>query len=1307
MLQYNATQMFIETFDSVANNNNNNNNYPHNNKLLSSAVRYNNRKVFEHLLKHPNIRPDFESLAELFRRDNFDLLQQYLTPFTQQSIHECLSVSGLIKAVVTGNESLVRLLLQHMTIDMHSNGLIDPFKFIRGRGISVAMLKVLHEEFGCLYSLKTLKSEALRHSVKYNQMDSVQYILENHPSWVIEDPLISSYLCQCAKQGNIEMFQLLMRSVRITRYLRNDINHVVKVAWDHGHVEFIKYIFEKYIGNTIITKNSEHYVRACFETPPNPSSMDPAKLRVTLLAAIRHDDLVSVEANVNMVVELDAKTCRKMSKEMANAISCNRATQMRFSGLSIFNMVKAMAQPESNITADIVSQFIVNCRHKVPTYLNEAMILAAGHSAQVMQLLHTQLNIAYSPQCFRHAIKRCCRETLCLLFPQTEIMKDDAVKTMACELLQCGSLDDVTFLLNHMDYIRQDPSILDDAMCNDHWDVVEYVVKLYTREQLEGVPIQSAVDQALIQDRPDFIQSLQQLSIFEHLDTKIMVRPSLENLTQLAKYNAYHSLEYHFNSPLFNGMSVSHRLRTIHSILNKGYKCGATRVIKLCTDQIDALVNQHQQQQRQQLHTIDTAMNPQCSYQLETTVHSVFRDRKLGMFIMEHVGLVHKSLGVESDQVIKGSKLLENHCLIDYIQYGATEWFLQSYTSRTFDNNTIVNTELLDMAYTMCDQRAVDVLMANTRMSIARRSATFVKNVSTCTHPEWERLFDQYVLITFQSGRLEIPLDFVQHPSFLRKLIQCDAKLDTSKYTEVENLSWITKPWALEKVELLDQHVFRYFVESTAMTRLFEDRSGYVQSFINEICSCGRGDYLDLVLSRIRLEDQSFSLESSLSCSISHGHLAMVERIFNELKAFGTIMATDFILVALSQQHLGVANFILDQLPSDRIKSINILVINSNLLSVDLIERLMAIPQIILNCKNILGNAIKIGNKVLVDKLLEESNNDKWKTLISDYRGALSCAIEKRDMELVKRIMAKDQTIKPTIDHLCSLLEVVGLPGDNKISMESFIEFANIVNPEPRSFSSRNIVRLLLIASSKSISVIKWIINHFTTYTNDEDSHPNSVVHNMSCRDLESMMNNCYKQSDFESIDYVVQLASVTKHKLINIIKVENCNASVLAHLFDKGYISVDDIVNDKTQSLTRLVDYSMVRGDTDIIRVVYQNCTSPSQLKRYLPSLRRINDATKRNYHQLLCYLFEGDRASESTSPFERVGWKPNMLVPLLNSIRHKSCRGGNLKIIAMCDRLLASYGKTSLTTGAILKRRELEEMIDNNPSQHKVIKL
>ncbi|GAM26932.1 hypothetical protein SAMD00019534_101070 [Acytostelium subglobosum LB1] len=1190
MLRFNATQMFIKTFDSVAQH------YPFDYALLSEAVIHNNTTVFRHLCKHPKMLQYYFNITgpRKLPKDNMALL-----PI----------------AVDTGNEHVVRLLLHHLNIVDHS---LEDFKKFKRPGVSVGILRVLHEEFNCLFRFKILWQKALTHSVKCNMIDSVQYIIDNMP-WPepypsAYDQLMYTCLDRCAKACNIDMLQLLYKSHSIGQFIKDSKLRLITHAIDYGHQSFVDHLTQ-IVG---LGTKSIFYI--------------------TPMSAIRNDDIVGAESLQGMQkydVSVSERLFRRMSRAMAEYL-VSPQSKIRLDSNSLINMSEAVGKPGSHITADLVIQFIANHTSPNDTFMEEVMLSAAGYSAEVLRHIVLRFPFYFENEHLIKALDHGCQETIVYIIQTMKLNPnaDDKYKLekSALRYLSAGSLEIITIMLDRIKFVRTNTHIFLYAMMNEDPKVFEHVINLCTLDQLDNSILELIINQSFQCNKPNNLKLLQDRFGHEHIQPII---PSLKLLHHMAELNAYHSLEHHFNtSSTFTNMPITHRLRIIYSTMNAGYKHGMTRVIKLCADLIKSINHSFNQ-----LKQVDNVCTVTCSRQVETAVHFVLGDMKLGMLIMEQVGVVHKSLGVEAKHVIKGAQLMDRHCLNDYIKYGATEWFLKAYSPSLFSNTYLCNTTLLETALERCEPRVVNVLLANPIMTvrdIPKLNMRFISKVSSCSHPDWEMMFDQYILITCQGDTLEFEddagvLSCVQHPSFLRKLIECDVKLKTigkSSY-ELDNIAqgWLTKPWAMDMFLLLIQHslispdlhynlyimaidhgvtsIFNYYSEKALVGLLNKSiGSKAAMDIMEHCCIHGRLEYLVSVLPMI---NERFPINHTSSFSV--------------------------VSSALVGGHMDIVNFILDNLSSsssstkDGMHLVN--KIHYNIMSVELIDRLMAHPHITCKLANVMGAAVRFGNKPVIRKMMDLHSN---KIVCTDYRYALDMAM---------RVLR--------LEHY-------------KLSEEVFLEITNNIQKGKTYMPSLILSKLLGIASKKSLAAIKMVMDYYSRIGIDE-------INKLGISNFSSYISNSIHRDDIESVEYLIKLAKVeTNDQYYQLIEFGPLsNASILSHCYDRGYISVDD----KSEALLQMVDNACCQGYLDIIKVVHQRCITPAQLLRHLPSYLAIIKASLSNHHMMLSYLFEGDQV-DGVSSFERAQVKFNM-IRLLHTVRHHAYGPGNLKIIAMCDRLLS----------------------------------
>ncbi|GAM26939.1 hypothetical protein SAMD00019534_101140 [Acytostelium subglobosum LB1] len=651
MLRYNATQMFIDTFNSIDHDNCNPHPgpQPHTNTLAKEAIRYNNHEVFNHLCQYPSMHIDMNMLMDMHigasntllkdicKHGNINLLQQYLkvvgiTSRNHGLTTRMMKVKFVHYALFTGNAQFMRMLLQHLKItndnDQDKEGYNQwPQLKINNKhpGIKIEVLKVLHEEFNHLLvkGQTHLWHAALIHSVKSNMADSVQYILGNLtcPDRGLSLDLIDrdralfeDCLYQCAKAGNVKMVELILSHPGCERLLLiiNYFGYIDEAA-DRGHETFIKYLYQHHVCNRTIKYTGKemiiHYLGMKDDDHHHfdHDRLASSKLIVTPLAAIRNDDLASVRSMIDQIEELDVKICMRMSRAMAECITSPRPRTLNL-GANAINMIKAIDKPGSNITVDMACQFIENCTlesfTKYDMQLNGIRTLsyqAAKHPARLLQSLDKfkPPNQTYLRACLIIALKKGHHDTMSLILPRIDTLgglDTDYISKAAKLFVATGSLEDIIFMLEQHTFepIRHNPDIYTWAVDNERVEVFEHIIKqlavtsfdVNVDKQIQPI-IKSIIHRAYMADKPHIVGIVQQHFKLDSGVTWII--PTEHMLQDMAIHNAYHSLEYHFNSMTFAAMPTTTQLETINLIMYIAYQYGTTRVIKLCIGHIKAI----------------------------------------------------------------------------------------------------------------------------------------------------------------------------------------------------------------------------------------------------------------------------------------------------------------------------------------------------------------------------------------------------------------------------------------------------------------------------------------------------------------------------------------------------------------------------------------------------------------------------------------------------------------------------------------------------------------------------------------------
>ncbi|GAM19166.1 hypothetical protein SAMD00019534_023410 [Acytostelium subglobosum LB1] len=571
---------------------------------------------------------------------------------------------------------------------------------------------------------------------------------------------------RCAKAGNIIMFQRLINIfVGFEECLgKADLSELVKVACDHRQMDSLQYLINNHYPQNISIRSPISKIFRPLLIKDSSSSeptflaieeLDVAKIPMSLLAGIRSDDLEIVRSFILSgddegpigvdVFELDAKLCRRMSASMAALIVSPRIYRFKFGIQSLVSMVEVASKGKhaSNITVDIVCSFILNCDFDPHTdVIKSALVLAAGFSVQVLELIHKRfnINITQKSDILRNAIQMQCCETMSYLFKHLD---QKAISNIIffnhVDIFQHGTLECVTLLMDQYADFKESLLAISSSLQNDNIEVLEYVINQTSLKakdkQVEGYSLNDIIQSAPYNYRPKVIQLLEQR--FGPVTKSSLEIPSTTTLNQWHRSgNAHHIIGCLFNNS-FTKESRTDILRFLYTTLKQWTHY--THVVMLCTDHIKAITSLDSVGTLQ--HDVEvTPPTHLASSRLQTALHSVFKDHKLGVLIMSHVGHVHRSLSIPLDNVIKGSKLLDNHSLSDYLRYGATEWFLQSYSNSIFMSKThhqfVVNSSLLGQAFLKYDSKVIDALLTNPQIDDEggeRQHIEFVTNLSSCT----------------------------------------------------------------------------------------------------------------------------------------------------------------------------------------------------------------------------------------------------------------------------------------------------------------------------------------------------------------------------------------------------------------------------------------------------------------------------------------------------------------------------------------------------------------------------------------------
>ncbi|GAM24476.1 hypothetical protein SAMD00019534_076510 [Acytostelium subglobosum LB1] len=311
-----------------------------------------------------------------------------------------------------------------------------------------------------------------------------------------------------------------------------------------------------------------------------------------------------------------------------------------------------------------------------------------------------------------------------------------------------------------------------------------------------------------------------------------------------------------------------------------------------------------------------------------------------------------------------------------------------------------------------------------------------------------------------------------------------------------------------------------------------------------------------------------------------------------------------------------------------------------------------------------LNKAIMSGNREVINMLYCNR-----KDFSINFSLALEKASEVGDIDTI-RMIVNTLNLRTLYSEkvMINLIKQVGVSG-SKITEEVIVEIGKQFSFPNNSYI---VASLLIHASAISGSLVKTIINHFT-------SHGDKISdYNRFNFDVRPLLSEAFKAGKLDSIEYLLELAqAISKCELEEKLNTKDLfpydisNVSILSFLLEKGYLNVgvDRVGGGTTHSRTleQIVDNACSHGLVEIIHMIHQRCTTKEQLRRHLPSYHKLYEASMSNHHQVLSYLFEGDQ-----SPFIQAGVNQHSINSLLLEIKFNAWHQGNMKILAMCNRLI-----------------------------------
>ncbi|GAM22254.1 hypothetical protein SAMD00019534_054290 [Acytostelium subglobosum LB1] len=1233
-------------------------------------------------------------MLKIIKNGNVELFKTYLSlNGTSRSLSSALV--HFVPAIDTGNVDFVRLLLKHNFCRTEGS---DGGAFTRPGSISVDMLKMLHEEFDMLYVdvlYPNIMYMILFHCVRSNTPDSVQYFVEHLPT-------VNRFSLKLAlrkavklvgKHGNVEIFKSLCNTYIGAGPLigKDHVHKLLKDSLDHGHTDLIKHIYSLTMGDD----KTKDMIIGYFDglTKAGKTIPDSAKLRVTPSATIHKEDFDMIESLLPQVVTIDDDTWRRMSPRMATFITHPRHKQLPlFSQSNLEYLLDSIAHPECQIIEEIVLRFIDN----FPNSTSNAIVLfgrqqqlttAMDFSSLVAQKLHKTFNLPFDQHCLVKALDSRNHNMLSFIFDRTpadhlvQWSSDTDVKDALKQLILTSSLDIVVLVLDKLPSAITSKQVLGHALANSSLGVAQHVINMYTMSDIENNAHQMSL-MACMHDNQSGLDILVQY--FKDAG-KTLPLFTLHHLETASNYNCYHILENHFGSPEFNSLPKIQRLRILNIIMYRSLSRGHTRIIRHCQSLIN-LIQSNKKRDRDDTVCDDVPMAVHASLHLESLVHKVFNNNKLCKTIMDNISGIHKSLG--STHCMKGAELLSKHSLEEYIKHGASQWFKESY-NMSYNNMPLPNVHLLELAMLHPNKSILDTLLTNPMLAPHHEAEDFlnhlITNQSSCDHHDWERALDQYFVITSQiPSNVEIKgpaLSFIKHPAFLRKLISMGFKVEQLKDSMRHMVSsWLTEPWALEMFKLMREHslfslellsnilvqsvrlniivIVRYCLAELGLVHIFGTDD--IVNIQHRLLSCwshhGRPDQVemrDLILTHTFPSPDSITIQLQqelLLQAISGGNLTMCNKMISINDA--TPRGYYFHLSEALQHNTNVdlVNFILNIEPQpEDTKQFKVNCINSEILSIELINRLEEHPSILCSFEMVLSEAIKAGKK---DVILNDVDGKYSTDFMLAFKTALTCG----DIDTAKAILKRvpkpinSTTMSRSDQRLCfnKLVQMIISSKEpstsNKITGPDIIELIVGLN-DVYALVMSVFNRIIFAASFVSFDLLKHVLDH------------------------------CVARADTQSIGYLMDLSTrsgaSTPKPRDQLIPLRIGNRETLAFILDKGYLLLED---QSSYKLENIVEAACGDGLVEVVRLVHQRCTTPELLKRYLPTLNSLKEASSKNHHQMIGYMFEDivcDGGQVHKSPVHRASIRPSHIARLLDVIGQAAFENGNIKIIELVQRV------------------------------------
>ncbi|GAM26667.1 hypothetical protein SAMD00019534_098420 [Acytostelium subglobosum LB1] len=1166
------------------------------------------------------------------------------------------------------------------------------------------MLKFLNE-MGAL-NLRFC-SIVLKHCVTNDRVESVRYLLEvtkelDHTQKGGFDRAVQASIIRSATLGYLDILQSLLRVVPCDHRYSYTRKNLSREAAENGHLHIIEHLHKNNIGDGTLTSDEEsiviklmnnHYVKDERIDLVEASHFLYQTPLEELEAALKRDDQSAARDILISQWDsgLSSTVWSSLSKLMIAFLSIHRSNHSHNISLDcLYQLVKHIKDGELSLEHGLeylrMATFVEPDESGDGEFLLKRSSLnwAASISLELLQCIQGMTSLEYDNRCLDSAIEHNRLDVILYLLANNWI--DCVIQNWSPKILFAkGSVDAIKIIQKHVTV--SNPQLCVNTIQNT-LEVFKHVMEhVNPLSSLSSQQLRSIVNSAVVQDKVDHLKHLVDIT------HSPMPTPSLDTLIEATKKNAVSTLEYILvktNQSPFNRLSEIDQLRVLRSILDSAYDSGHTRIIAICINLIRGIPDTKMKRKYS-----DMEMDDAPATLTQSVVHSVLGNNKLNSMIMEHVGWIHRScLGIDDNLIIKGEQLFGNNSLLDFIKYGATEYFIKSFKSINLKHSYPPNNKLISATiahFTPLHIPILDVLLRYPSMLLlpdtifsptdskspnahpspcynlpAHQSnssqlltdttikwSQLINQLSDCTTHNWSRILDdvmQLVMVNSNSPPMtliENDLFLIKHPLFLRKLLSFGVTFTVARKnvyppTPPPNSEVLTK-WLrnppesiLEMIQLFGQpfsqetanHVLAHSVRMNIQPvsqyligtyQLLNDH--WLPAF------CAKHGYFELYNILPQSTDNAKMMFDTImqsdKCLMPLDILKKID--FQLLGNVGTLnsnlrfLMPSALMVCRNRVDLLLSLPHIQGNPNNNL--VHIKNIHPKLISVDLLERLLADKRYQCDFDYVMSSAIEAGDRQVI-AMLEANTDNRFKT---NYNSAFNAAATFGDVDTIKMILDKRHL---TTGHKSTLGYQIGM---------------KTLHPD----------------------VATQVLDHYKS--------DGSII---DFGQLKSLFVECFNRGDIEAIEHLLKQSIDCNVKdqsfnsklgillfLFSHMMTPITNCKVLAHFIDKGYL---DMATNKQHYLTRVIEHACENGHVDIIRLVHSRCAMPDQSISFIPNTQCIARVVERNQLSVIQYLFGDDQSPIKRSP------DATLVVRMAKYARHSAFVNGNINIINFCNTII-----------------------------------